>query len=82
MERIGAWSRLMAPSRMNTLGSLLAYANQPSLLLLALCASALPALVAAIDIFTAFRPADRALASTGALATAAWLAASVVFVAI
>jgi len=67
---------------MNALGSLLAYANQPSLLLLALCASALPALISAIDILTTFRPADRALASTGAIATAAWLAASIVFVAI
>jgi hypothetical protein len=67
---------------MNALGSLQAYANQPTLLLLALCASALPALVAAIDILTTLRPADRALTSTSALATAAWLAVSVTFVAI
>lgn len=82
MEGIGAWSKLTAPWGMNTLGSLLAYANQPSLLLLALCASALPALISAIDILTTLRPADRELGSTGAIATAAWLAASVVFVAI
>lgn len=63
----------------HTFGSIQSFSNQPLVLLWALCASVLVALLGAINLLRAGRPADRALAWIAAVGTACWLVAAIVF---
>lgn len=63
----------------HTFGAIQAYSHQPVSLLWALCASVLVALLGALNLLRAGRPADRALAWIAAAGTACWLVAAVAF---
>ena len=63
----------------HTVGSIAAFRNQPATLLWALCASALIALVSAINLLRTWRPGDRLLAWIAVTGTLSWLVASIAF---
>lgn len=63
----------------HTFGSIHSYSRQPLVLLWALCASVLVALLGALQLLRAARPADRPLAWIATAGTACWLAAAIAF---
>jgi hypothetical protein len=63
----------------HTAGACRAYADQPMMLLWALCATLAVVLIAALNLLRAARPGDRLLAWVAAAGTASWLPVTLAF---